>query len=572
MKAFPFNPERSAEGAKSNDRPTLPQPFWLPRVDTAGRFASGVIDRPIGAIAVGALVVRVAALVLQGPTTMSGDGDMFVRTAHNLLAGHGYLGMHGTIDWDHAPLYPLLIAAGMAIARNGQACALAISIVAGALLCVPVYGLGRRIFDARAGALAAGIVAIHPALIDLSLQVEADQLGLTLELTGLYFLMRWLDEERGRDLALCGIAAGLAYLAREEALMVAAIAAAYVCARQCATPVRLARSLALVLLPCALLVTPYAAFLTRVTGHVRLEAKSAINYAIGVRMQRGMNYGEAADGLGPNLQEVGAELGGGYYAIHPDARDPSLPERLAFAAPAEPQHLADLLSWLRSLRYGSPLMLVAAVLGVGVALRRRRSAVRGGVLLAGLAGNFVALASVEQFWDRYATPYAPYVSVFAAAGFVLAAHELARRAPLAVPAKAARLGAALLGAAIVLGSFAATVKDLRANATDPRPAMDAAAWIDAHEPGPRTIASVSGDVPYYAGDTAIALPYATSARTLAYLRRKRPDLIVLEPPDVARPYLAAWRAHGIPDPRARLGYTSSGPAARAIEVYAYTVR
>lgn len=313
--------------------------------------------------------------------------------------------------------------------------------------------------------------------------------------------------------------------------------------------------------------TPYVVFLTLVTGHVRLEAKSAVNYAIGARIQQGMGYVEAADGVGPSLQEVGAELGDGYWYIHRNVPDPSLHERLAFALRAAPLQLREIAKAILSRHYGTPIMLVVVLIGVARAVHNRHSAlVRNAILLAVLAAHIVALASVAHFWPRYAAPFAPFMAIWGAAGMVLCADVAIKYAPwlLQWPARAVATSvfAALVGAISI-----ATIRELRANAEDPRPLAATGHTIAQHDPQAHTIMSVSPLVAYYAGDVWNALPWGTSNQAAAYLRLKRPDLVVLEPRGADRPYLAEWRRHGIPGVDVPVAYMSPGAPDVAILVY-----
>ena len=83
--------------------------------------------------------------------------------------------------------------------------------------------------------------------------------------------------------------------------------------------------------------------------------------------------------------------------------------------------------------------------------------------------------------------------------------------------------------------------------------------------------TIGSTLPYYANGTQLYLPYADSARTLAYIHRKRPDFIVLQADELAsRPYLRDWFEHSIPDSCARLIRHSEGPVVQQIEIYQWT--
>jgi 4-amino-4-deoxy-L-arabinose transferase-like glycosyltransferase len=520
--------------------------------------------RNVAVIAAVALLLRFAALIVRGPSAMDWDGANFIRTAQNLLAGHGYDGIRGTINVVHAPLYPLLIAALTVVTRNAEESALILSIAAGALFPVVIYILAKRAFDERTGIIAAIIVAIHPVMIGLSLQLLADQLAFVLEFAGLAVFLRWLDRKRMPDLAITGALVGLAYLARPEAIIDIVVAAAALIALGWRNWRRTAGSLLWLCVPFVLLMAPYVAFLTNATGHLMWEGKSPVNYAIGVRIKGGMNYIEAANGLAPGETEAGAELGDGYFFTHRNEPRASVTDRVRFAVQVVPTHAAQLARTLVSLHYGTPIALMLAVIGIVSGLRSGR-AVGCTILLAGGLGKFVALLSVAHFWDRYAAPFAPYMSIFAAAGIVVCSAALVRRWP-ALTRPPFRTFAYALVAVALLGTYAVTLRDLRAQTEDSRPLAAAGNWIAANDPSARTIMAVTPLVAYYAGIVWNALPSATSAEAAKYVRKKAPDLIVLEPHDADRSYLPDWRRSGIPG-GATLVYESPGDPARAIQVY-----
>ncbi len=522
------------------------------------------VDVRIIGIVVAALILRIGAFIFRGPSAMDWDGSNFIRTAQSLLAGHGYIGIRGTINIVHAPLYPLLIAALTVLTRNAEESALIISLVAGAIFPAIVYLVAKRAFNERTGIIAAIIVAVHPIMIWLSLQLLADQLAFALEFAGLAVLLRWLEQKRAIDLAAAGAFLGLAYLARPEAVLDLAIAGATLVALLWRSPQRTAGSLLWLCVPFVLLVAPYVAFLTNATGHLLFEGKSPVNYAIGVRIVDGMNYIEAADGIGPRGQEVGAELGDGFYVTHRNEPRPSVGDRLRFAVRVAPMHVGDIAKTLVSRHYGTPIFLLLAIVGVISGLRSPR-AVACGIVFAGAVGKFIALATVAHFWERYATPFVPYMSIFGAAGVAVCVAAAARRWPVAAR-PAFQRGAVALVAVFALGLYAVTLRDIRADSDDSRPLAAAGRWIAANEPSARVIMAVTPLVAYYAGDAWNALPWATSAEAMRYVRNKRPDLVVLEPHEPDRPYLAAWRRTGIPG-GADLLYQSPGDPTRAVQVY-----
>jgi len=72
----------------------------------------------------------------------------------------------------HPPLYYLALHAWIAGFGDGEGALKAFSILAGTLLVLPVYGLGRRLFNPLVGAIAGLLVAVNPFLIWYSQEVR----------------------------------------------------------------------------------------------------------------------------------------------------------------------------------------------------------------------------------------------------------------------------------------------------------------------------------------------------------------------------------------------------------------
>jgi hypothetical protein len=129
----------------------------------------------------------------------------------------------------HPPLYPLTILAVSRAVRwhasgltTGNACATMqlsaqlASALAGTLLVVPIYFLGRRFFDRRVGSWAAVLFQCLPASSRVLGDALSEGVFLLLNATALVCALRAFDSRRPLWFALCGFLGGLAYLARPE--------------------------------------------------------------------------------------------------------------------------------------------------------------------------------------------------------------------------------------------------------------------------------------------------------------------------------------------------------------------
>jgi 4-amino-4-deoxy-L-arabinose transferase-like glycosyltransferase len=508
---------------------------------------AAVAFAPLAIVAAVALAVRLIALSLSATAPIEADGANFVRTAENLRHGYGYNGIRGSLNAVHLSLYPVAVAL-LALGARVQETAIALSLLAGTLLVLPVYDVARRLGGGSAALAAAALVALHPLAVQLSVQPLADMPALALATAGIAAFLR--SFERPRYALAAGALFGLAYCTRSEGLGYAAVAAlAALAATVPRGEVRRQAALRLggLVLAFAVFAVPYAVAVSRATGHVRLDAKGPVNYAIGTRIAAGVSYAQAADELGPGLREDGAELGAGFYQTHPGIGDPPLGRRLALAARVAPAQARRLARVTAGLAFGTPLFALLALAGLLRGLARPRVRWAYLVLAAFAAVDLAALCTLDHLWPRYAVAFVPCCAIWAAEPLVAAARALRARV---APADFAALAA--LAAVLVLTGLAVAEKRLAAAAGDATALRRAGAWIDAQSPGPKLILAVGSEIAYYAHGDWMPLPYASQADVLAYLHRKRPTYVVLEASAVAlRPYLAGWLAHGIPDPAAR---------------------
>jgi 4-amino-4-deoxy-L-arabinose transferase-like glycosyltransferase len=516
-------------------------------------------------LALAAFALRLAALALQGPAAMDWDAANYARIAQNIHDGVGNVTLRGVPNVLHAPLYPMLMAALLFFMRSPEAAGIAISLVSGTLLVVLVYRLTAAIADDRAALVAGGLAALYPFLIDASIVPLSEALFLALAFAGLDALVRVLKRPSLRRLALAGLCFGGAYLTREQGLayVVIGAVAVIVAARRARTSPRIiATRLAALLVPFFLCAAPYVAFLAHATGHVGFEAKSVSNYGIAIRMSRGLDYVAAADAIGPNLEDVGVEVGPSYPFSGARVPSPSLRDRSRLALQAAPRHAVDLVRVLGAKRNGSPLFLLFALVGLVAQLRART---RGYdlILVACLLAEFAALLTIFHFWDRYADPFAALLLPWTACGIVVAA-RYARRRLGSVPH--ARLAAGGCTIAVVLGAawFTLTVVELRRNAVDPVLFRDAGAWVSEHSPRNPVVMAVDPLTAYYSGGTWRALPFADGPTALRYIGSRAPDFVVISTLFADRPYLDSWVADGIPDAAAHRVFEEHRGNARLI--------
>lgn len=167
-----------------------------------------------------ALVVRTWVVVhTQVPAR---DGVGFIRTALHFEQKRWVDVIRQT---EQHPAYPLavlavskpvrLLAGGLtpeAMVLSAQL----VSLLAGVLMVVPVYFLGKSLFDRNAGFLAAALLQCLPVFVHVTSDALSESLFLLFVITALVFAVRAVRVPAAWRFFLAGVFAGLAYWTRPE--------------------------------------------------------------------------------------------------------------------------------------------------------------------------------------------------------------------------------------------------------------------------------------------------------------------------------------------------------------------
>src|SRR5690242_6896308 len=227
-------------------------------------------------LAVASLIIRVAALAHWGTGAIENEGVEYARMAQNLRNGVGYVGIVSPgPQLVFNPLFPWLIAAASLVTHNYEWAARLVSLVFGALLPLPVFGIASRLFNRQVGFVAAMLTMLHPLLVNLSFTVFSEGPYLTLLLLAVYVVIRAMNNPSLAWWSLVGAAFGCAYLLRAEAFAAFLVAMLFALTATGGGLGKRCKRAAIAIVIFLALALPEVIFIYRSTGKVALQGKGA---------------------------------------------------------------------------------------------------------------------------------------------------------------------------------------------------------------------------------------------------------------------------------------------------------
>jgi 4-amino-4-deoxy-L-arabinose transferase-like glycosyltransferase len=166
-----------------------------------------------------ALVIRLASLLTFGFIDSGGGSDTvtYLLLARNLFTGEG-LTEFGIPHIIHPPFYPIMIGIFWQLTGELVLAGHLVSTVAGALLVLPVYLLGKYLYNSRTAHYAGLFTAVFPILVYGSVETFAESLYTFLLISGIAAF--WITFRRRRVLGMlgAGILIGLSFLTHPSGL------------------------------------------------------------------------------------------------------------------------------------------------------------------------------------------------------------------------------------------------------------------------------------------------------------------------------------------------------------------
>ena len=213
---------------------------------------------------------------LQFYDVISADGISYVSIAKEFMAGRGLASAA-----HYPPFYPILLGLATTVGNSFETAGLAVSVIMGSLLVVPVYLLGMEFFDRRVGFVAAVLSITWPTLRYWSTAVMSQSTYITLLLLGVYYLWQAYKKSALLPAVLAGIFFACANLTRSEGVLVLVAAVSVLIVGNFVNRLSPGKLLYLLLTVGVffLVCSPYLVMLHELTGKWQLTGKSKIAIA-----------------------------------------------------------------------------------------------------------------------------------------------------------------------------------------------------------------------------------------------------------------------------------------------------
>ncbi len=463
------------------------------------------------------------------------DETAYVRMAENLVNGHGLMEISGTTVTHFSPLFPLFIAGVATILQDYVLAAYVVVVVFGSLVLFPTYLLGRELAGERVGLMAAALVAVIPLLVDYSSRLYSESVYTFFLILGILFGRHMLRGCRVPCSILAGMALGLAYLANPSAIFypVVLIALAVVIAVVNGVWRQMLKAAVIFLLTFSLYAVPYVVYLHSETGSWTFNGKSP---GVADSASRGLDFGTVEwERVMLAIDEESGET------VVQSIDDSVNPVAYIIAHPVEGSKnflRQEESLYFRELPHILPLWLLPLIgLGLFAEGWTRRRAAKVGYLVLMMTPVLIILIMYAH--DRFFIPFVPLVTIWVARGWsrleVWGDETVSLSWPEDGRERARRWVPWAVGAAVLLPVLLFAVE------TVIRPVYP----VEQREAG-EYLAPLTGledkvmarqyTSAFYAGATAVLLPYADYEKTTEYARRKGVDYLVL-----GRDEIYVWR-------------------------------
>jgi len=222
-----------------------------------------------------ALVVRIWATV---DFTLFYDGCAYIMQAQNILKGEFSLPYLAKGQTHVYPLgYPALIAVLSPLINSFEHAAIAINIIFGSLLLIPIYLAARTLYDQESAIYSSALTVSFPLLVMISSNVYSEPGYLFFHALALWLSLRLWKPGAAKWAFFCGLSLGAAYLIRTQAIiglvsLALILIAGWLILKRISFRATFIYG-ALALLGFAIIILPYLIYLHHDTGSITLGGK-----------------------------------------------------------------------------------------------------------------------------------------------------------------------------------------------------------------------------------------------------------------------------------------------------------
>ena len=431
---------------------------------------------------------------------ISGDGVGYLVMARHFADGE----WRAALGAVYSPLYPLFISLMHRWIANWETAGNLVSAILGTAAVATTYLMTRAAFGRRdLGLGAAALMAIHPETAAYSASVRTEAGYIFLTTCACWLLLKALNDRRLAVAALAGMAAGLGYLYRTEAIgflplgILLFIAAGWLWKQASHAWVFTAGcTFAAVFMMVA---APYIAYLRISTGHwsIGREFTAAMMYGMGDVARNGEEWRRL--GWSASTSPLMAIFG------HP---------RL-YAEKVGQYSFVSMYNFAQALE---PLLTVMLAIGIWARGRALFATARES-FLAGIVLFYYCGFALSYTGTRFMVHLIPFAFGWVALGIIVVSGEAARWC---------RPGTRVIHT-VVAASVAMTLlpRTLWPIGYDMRGVRYAGEDIARMTKGPAAVAARDGRVAYYAGARLIELPLVPPDEVCGWLRSEHGDFLMI---------------------------------------------
>ncbi|MFC1524755.1 glycosyltransferase family 39 protein [Planctomycetota bacterium] len=162
------------------------------------------------------LSVSVRLIVALNTCVIASDGPVYIKVAQDYYDGN----FRQALDHSYHPVYPLLISVLYWVLGNWEWAGIVISMLLSSLVVIPLYYIGKQVFDKEIAVVACILYAFLPHAARLSAQVLTTGTFIFFLIMSIWLFMLALKDWKYRFFFLAGISALLAYFSRPDGIII----------------------------------------------------------------------------------------------------------------------------------------------------------------------------------------------------------------------------------------------------------------------------------------------------------------------------------------------------------------